>query len=237
MARPVGSSELRASTTPLDAGPLSPAQRRLWFQHLLDPASDVYNLAFTLRFSGDLVIGALEEAVRDVLRRHRVLRTTYTTGPDGPLQRVGDGPAVDLTPVAVPRGGLGRFRALPRPEALRPRSICAPAISAVSHCGHRARPGDCRPSHRGRRMVPRSVVDRPRGGLPRARRGAVPAVVTATARLSRPRAVAEHTRRREPRRLGGDSRRRPHRIVAAAGPGPIGDGEPRGRRGSRRASR
>ncbi|NKZ75223.1 hypothetical protein GS934_18270 [Rhodococcus hoagii] len=41
-ARPVGSSELRASTTPLDAGPLSPAQRRLWFQHLLDPASDVY---------------------------------------------------------------------------------------------------------------------------------------------------------------------------------------------------
>ncbi|NKS69115.1 hypothetical protein GS584_08480 [Rhodococcus hoagii] len=42
MARPVGSSELRASTTPLDAGPLSPAQRRLWFQHLLDPASDVY---------------------------------------------------------------------------------------------------------------------------------------------------------------------------------------------------
>ncbi|MBM4575592.1 hypothetical protein GS415_04165 [Rhodococcus hoagii] len=109
MARPVGSSELRASTTPLDAGPLSPAQRRLWFQHLLDPASDVYNLAFTLRFSGDLVIGALEEAVRDVLRRHRVLRTTYTTGPDGPLQRVGDGPAVDLTPVAVPSGGLDDF--------------------------------------------------------------------------------------------------------------------------------
>ncbi|NKS03385.1 amino acid adenylation domain-containing protein [Rhodococcus hoagii] len=109
VARPVGSSELRASTTPLDAGPLSPAQRRLWFQHLLDPASDVYNLAFTLRFSGDLVIGALEEAVRDVLRRHRVLRTTYTTGPDGPLQRVGDGPTVDLTPVAVPSGGLDDF--------------------------------------------------------------------------------------------------------------------------------
>ncbi|NKS69116.1 hypothetical protein GS584_08485 [Rhodococcus hoagii] len=55
------------------------------------------------------MIGALEEAVRDVLRRHRVLRTTYTTGPDGPLQRVGDGPAVDLTPVAVPSGGLDDF--------------------------------------------------------------------------------------------------------------------------------
>ncbi|NKR85671.1 hypothetical protein GS497_26095, partial [Rhodococcus hoagii] len=32
-------------------------------------------------YRGDLVIGALEEAVRDVLGRHRVLRTTYTTGP------------------------------------------------------------------------------------------------------------------------------------------------------------
>ncbi|NKR85700.1 hypothetical protein GS497_26445, partial [Rhodococcus hoagii] len=70
---------------------VSPAQRRLWFQHLLDPASDVYNLAFTLRFSGDLVIGALEEAVRDA-GPARVLRTTYTTGPDGPLQRVATAP-------------------------------------------------------------------------------------------------------------------------------------------------
>ncbi|MFM1726530.1 amino acid adenylation domain-containing protein [Rhodococcus sp. PAM 2766] len=109
VGRPRRRPELLTSTTSIDSGQLSPGQRRLWFQHLLDPGSDVYNLAFTVRFTGDLVVGALEEAVLDVLGRHRILRTTYSTGPDGPLQHVVGVPAVDLAPVAVPDGALTGF--------------------------------------------------------------------------------------------------------------------------------
>ncbi|NKR85663.1 hypothetical protein GS497_26050 [Rhodococcus hoagii] len=232
----MGSSELRASTTPLDAGPLSPAQRRLWFQHLLDPASDVYNLAFTLRFSGDLVIGALEEAVRDVLGRHRVLRTTYTTGPDGPLQRVGDGPAVDLTPVAVPSGGLDDFvRSHPRKsfdlEASAPLRFRLYRTADTEHVlaivvHHIVADGWS--------LDPLSTdLARPTA---RASRGGARSGHRYRSTISTTRGGRTHTSTRTST-TGWNPRRRPHRIVAAAGPGPIGDGEPRGRRGSRRASR
>ncbi|MFC9517869.1 amino acid adenylation domain-containing protein [Nocardiaceae bacterium NPDC056970] len=109
VGRPRRLLELQPTTAPFDSGPLSPGQRRLWFQHLLDPGSDVYNLAFTVRFAGELVAGALQEAVLDVLHRHRVLRTTYSTGPDGPVQHVTDVPAVDLSPVAIPHGAVDGF--------------------------------------------------------------------------------------------------------------------------------
>lgn len=107
--RPRRHPELVPAVPALDSGPLSPAQRRLWFQYLLDPGSDEYNLAFTVRFSGDLLVDALQEAVLDVLHRHRALRTVYSTGPDGPLQHVVDVPVVDLAPVAVPGGALDGF--------------------------------------------------------------------------------------------------------------------------------
>ncbi|MDR2280327.1 MAG: condensation domain-containing protein, partial [Gordonia sp. (in: high G+C Gram-positive bacteria)] len=68
--------------------PLSTAQRRLWFQHRLDGPNAVYNIVIPLRLSGLLDVASLTRAVRSVVARHESLRTVFTDGVDGPVQRV-----------------------------------------------------------------------------------------------------------------------------------------------------
>ncbi|RKK02244.1 non-ribosomal peptide synthetase, partial [Teichococcus wenyumeiae] len=71
--------------TPL---PLSFAQQRLWFLHQWQGNSPLYNEAVALRLEGVLDLPALEEALREVVRRHAVFRTSFEAAGDVPQQRI-----------------------------------------------------------------------------------------------------------------------------------------------------
>lgn len=57
--------------------PASPAQRRMWLAHLVNEGDSSQTVANVLRLSGPVDPAALRAAVRALVRRHEVLRTTY----------------------------------------------------------------------------------------------------------------------------------------------------------------
>ena len=59
--------------------PLSFAQQRLWFLDQLAPGSAAYNLSGRLRLEGRLDASSLEASLNEIVRRHEVLRTIFST--------------------------------------------------------------------------------------------------------------------------------------------------------------
>ncbi len=81
---------------------LSFGQERLWFLHQLDPAGAVYNVPSALRLEGPLDVEALERALRAIVRRHEVLRTTFAAVAGKPVQIVHPEPDLRLEVVRWP---------------------------------------------------------------------------------------------------------------------------------------
>ena len=86
---------LQKKATQSQRFPLSFAQQRLWFLDQLQPGVSAYNIATALRITGSLNIPALEQSLNEIVRRHEVLRTTFTTVNNQPFQCIA--PSLTLT--------------------------------------------------------------------------------------------------------------------------------------------
>ncbi|MGH3878566.1 MAG: MupA/Atu3671 family FMN-dependent luciferase-like monooxygenase [Actinophytocola sp.] len=89
--------------------PLSFAQQRLWYLDQLVPGDVAYNNTVALRMRGTLDTAALHGALRAVVGRHEVLRTTFETTVDGPIQIVHSGLEVHLPVREAAAGDVARL--------------------------------------------------------------------------------------------------------------------------------
>ncbi|HWF02570.1 MAG TPA: amino acid adenylation domain-containing protein, partial [Candidatus Angelobacter sp.] len=68
--------------------PVSFAQERLWFLEKMEPGSPLYNIAGAVRFKGDLDRKALKWGLKEIVRRHEILRTSFVEVDAIPFQIV-----------------------------------------------------------------------------------------------------------------------------------------------------
>ena len=81
--------------------PLSLAQQRLWFIDQVQPGNIAYNIYQPIRLAGQLNVVSLKQSLKEVVRRHDVLRTTFITEDGRPVQIIAAAmtltlPVVDL---------------------------------------------------------------------------------------------------------------------------------------------
>jgi amino acid adenylation domain-containing protein len=72
------------------------AQQRLWFLDQLEPGSSAYNIPLAIRLSGSLNVAALKQSLVEIMRRHEILRTTFSTESEQPVQRTTPAAAFSL---------------------------------------------------------------------------------------------------------------------------------------------
>ena len=118
------SSRTIPQRAPRTSPQLSLAQERLWFLDQLMPGSAVFNVPIAVRLSSAIDFNALQESVKEIVRRHEVFRTTFITVDGRPaLLLSADAEAklhiVDLTSLSAAEREAESYR-LTNDEALRP---------------------------------------------------------------------------------------------------------------------
>ncbi|MDJ0691329.1 MAG: amino acid adenylation domain-containing protein [Xenococcaceae cyanobacterium MO_188.B32] len=81
--------------------PISYTQRGLWFLNQLITKSPAYNLSLALNITGNLNTAALEQAIREIIRRHEILRTTFKVINNSPVQVIASDLTVPLTEISL----------------------------------------------------------------------------------------------------------------------------------------
>src|SRR2546422_2251285 len=69
-----------------DSAPLSFAQLQMWLMDQMTPGNPAYGMPIAYRLKGPLDVAALENSFDEVIKRHEVLRTTFTANDGEPLQ-------------------------------------------------------------------------------------------------------------------------------------------------------
>ena len=77
--------------------PLSFAQQRLWFFNQLEPDSSLYNIHAAVSLSGPLNVPVLQRSMGEILKRHEVLRATFTVVNDCPVQVIDEAAVFNLS--------------------------------------------------------------------------------------------------------------------------------------------
>ncbi|MFB6365159.1 amino acid adenylation domain-containing protein, partial [Paenibacillus elgii] len=70
--------------------PLSSAQKRLFIQHQLEGADQLYNMPEIMRLEGPVDLDRFQEAFRKLIARHETLRTSFAMVHGEPVQQVHD---------------------------------------------------------------------------------------------------------------------------------------------------
>jgi amino acid adenylation domain-containing protein len=111
--------------------PCSYQQEGLWLLSHLDPASSVYHLPLAIRIHGGLDVGALQQALAVLVRRHESLRTRFDDADGLPFQVIDAAPAAWPLPVTRLSGGDSVAEWVNK-EARRPFDLHAGPLFRVS---------------------------------------------------------------------------------------------------------
>ncbi len=84
--RPVAAQGIARQSRAQESFPLSFAQQRLWFLNHFEPESPEYNIPQALRITGEMDPAVMQRALREVVRRHETLRTTFRSEEGTPAQ-------------------------------------------------------------------------------------------------------------------------------------------------------
>ncbi len=90
--------------------PLSFAQQRLWFLDQLDPGGTHYNVVRVFVIKGALDVSALTRSLKEIVKRHEVLRTTFGLKGNTPVQKIA--PSAEITVVQEDFRHLGEDEAM-----------------------------------------------------------------------------------------------------------------------------
>lgn len=80
------STSLQRITTSNNLHPVSFAQARLWFLDRLKSGNPAYNISFAVQIEGKLAVKRLENSINQVIARHEILRTSFSTSEGNPVQ-------------------------------------------------------------------------------------------------------------------------------------------------------
>src|SRR5688572_23531803 len=70
------------------SAPLSSAQNQMWLIDQMHRGNPAYNLPLGYRISGTLSLDALEAGFNEVIKRHEILRSTFTVADGEPVQTI-----------------------------------------------------------------------------------------------------------------------------------------------------